>query len=127
VHEFGITQEILRAVLETSERVGATRVNVVHITVGELTEVVPDALQFAWEHSTPGTLAEGATLDVTETPGRSRCLECGAEFEHDRFDRHCNACGTFATQMIGGDELRVDNIDVDVPDEDVRPPQKESP
>jgi hydrogenase nickel incorporation protein HypA/HybF len=122
VHEFGITQEILRAVLETGERVGATRINTVRITVGELTEVVPDSLQFAWEHSTPGTLAEDAALCVTETPGRSRCLECGTEFQHDRFDRHCNACGSFATEMIGGDELRVDDIDVDVPDKDDGPP-----
>lgn len=118
MHEFGITQEILHTVLDAAERAHATRVNRVRITVGELTEVVPDALQFAWEHSTPGTLAEGAVLEVTETPGRSECLQCGAVFEHDRFDRHCSACGAFVTKPIGGDELRIDDIDADVPDAD---------
>ena len=41
------------AVLDASEKAGATRVNRVRLTIGELTEVVPDALQFAysrWKH-----------------------------------------------------------------------------
>lgn len=118
MHEFGITQEILRAVLEASEAAGATRVNVVHVTVGDLTEVVPDALQFAWEALIPGTLAEGAGLEVAETLGRSMCLQCSTEFEHDRYDRVCTSCGSFATRVLSGDELRIDDIDVDVPDEE---------
>jgi hydrogenase nickel incorporation protein HypA/HybF len=119
VHEMGITQEVLSAVLGAAESAGATRINIVHITVGELTEIVPDALQFAWECLTPGTPAEGAVLEIRETGGRSMCLQCGTEFDHDRFDRRCTAegCGSFATRVIVGDELTIDDIDVDVPDE----------
>lgn len=115
----GVTQEVLRAVIDASERAGATRINRVRLTIGELTEIVPDALQFAWEALTPGTLAEGAVLEVRETGGRSVCLQCGAEFDHDRFDRRCIAdgCGSFATRVIVGDELTIDDIDVDVPDD----------
>ena len=121
MHEMGITQEVLAAVLDASEAAGATRVNLVRLTVGELTEVVPDALQFAWECLTPGTLAEGAILEIRETPGRSACMVCGTEFEHDRFDRRCTAegCGSFSTQELSGRELRIDDIDVDLPDEPV--------
>jgi hydrogenase nickel incorporation protein HypA/HybF len=114
----GITQEILNAVLEAAEKAGATSVNSVRITVGELTEVVPDSLQFAWEVLTPGTFFDGSVLEIAETGGRSVCLQCGAEFDHDRFDRHCTApeCGSFATKVVGGDELRVDSIDLEVPE-----------
>jgi hydrogenase nickel incorporation protein HypA/HybF len=114
----GVTQEVLRAVIEASENAGATRVNIVHITIGELTEIVPDALQFAWEALTPGTLVEGAVLEVRETGGRSLCLQCGHEFDHGRFDRRCTApaCGSYATKVIVGDELTIDDIDVEVPD-----------
>jgi hydrogenase nickel incorporation protein HypA/HybF len=115
----GVTQEVLRAVIESGEAAGATRVNVVRVTVGELTEIVPDALQFAWEALTPGTLAEGAVLEIRETGGRSMCLSCGAEFDHGRFDRRCTAdgCGSYATRVIVGYELTIDDIDVDVPEE----------
>jgi hydrogenase nickel incorporation protein HypA/HybF len=114
----GITAEVLRAVLDASEKAGATHVNSVRLTVGALTEVVPDSLQFAWEALTPGTLAEGSVLEIDETKGRSLCLQCGTEFEHDRFDRRCTACESFSTKVCGGDELRVDDIDVDIPGED---------
>lgn len=118
MHEMGVTQEVLVAVLDASEAAGATKVNRVRITIGELTEVVPDALQFAWAALTPGTLAEGAVLEIRETGGRSMCLQCGAEFDHGRFDRRCTApgCGSFATKVIVGDELTIDGVDVEVPD-----------
>jgi hydrogenase nickel incorporation protein HypA/HybF len=113
VHEMGIVSEVLVAVVEASERINSVRA-----TVGELTAVVPDALQFAWEALTPGTLAEGAVLEITETAARSRCLECGAEFGHGRFDRLCPSCGGFACEVLAGNELRIDDIDVDLADAD---------
>lgn len=119
MHEMGITQGVLSAVIEASERAGATRINRVRLTVGELTDVVPDSLQFAWECLTPGTFAEGAVLEIRETAGRSVCMECGTEFAHDKFDRRCPSpdCGSFMTKVIGGDELTTDDVDVDLPGE----------
>jgi hydrogenase nickel incorporation protein HypA/HybF len=116
VHEMGITQEVLLNVIDASAAAGATRINSVTLTVGGLTDIVPDSLQFAWECLTPGTPAEGAVLEIIESVGRSVCLQCGVEFDHDKFDRHCEACGSFATKVVRGDELRIDHIDVDIPD-----------
>jgi hydrogenase nickel incorporation protein HypA/HybF len=116
VHEMGVTQEILGAVIEASTKAGATRVNTVRLTVGALTALVPDSLQFAWECLTPGTLAEGAVLEINETPGRSRCLACGSEFDHDQWDYRCTTCGGMATELIAGHQLSIDNLDVDLPD-----------
>lgn len=117
MHEMGITAEVLRAAVEGAESAGAVRINSVHLTVGELTEIVPDALQFAWETLTPGTLAEGAELVIEHTPGHSVCLTCENEFDHDRWDRICPKCGSFATKGISGDELLIDKVDVELPGE----------
>jgi hydrogenase nickel incorporation protein HypA/HybF len=112
----GIMQEVIKAVTDESAKAGATRVNTVTLTVGELTEIVPDSLQFAWECLTPDTSLDGAVLEILGSGGRSLCLNCGVEFDHDRFDRHCEACGSFATQVVRGNELRIEHIDVDTPD-----------
>jgi hydrogenase nickel incorporation protein HypA/HybF len=117
VHEMGIVSEVLVAVVAAAERAEATRINSVRVTVGELTAIVPDALQFAWEALTPGTLAESAVLEVIETSARSRCIECGTEFGHDRWNRLCPSCGGFACEVLAGNELRVDDMDVDLPGE----------
>lgn len=109
----GITQGILAASFDAAEREGATRISAIRITVGELTEIQEFALQFAFEALTPGTIAEGATLDVTHLPARSRCLTCGIEYEHDRFQMVCPECGSFGVELLQGRELRIDNIEAD--------------
>ena len=47
---------------------------------------------------------------------RSRCLDCGHEFEHDRFHRTCPKCGSDVTMIIQGKELNIASMEVDIPD-----------
>jgi hydrogenase nickel incorporation protein HypA/HybF len=117
VHEMGITQGILAASFEAAEEAGATRITVIRVSVGELTEVMDFALQFAFESLTPGTMAEGAVLVVNHVPARAKCLECGNEFEHDRFEMVCPKCGSFALECLTGRELQIDSIETDDPSE----------
>ena len=54
-----------------AEGAGASRINEVDITVGVLTEVMEDALQFAWEALTRGHHGRGcAVLNVTMLDAR---------------------------------------------------------
>ncbi len=106
----GVTQGILSASFEAAEKAGATKITQIGISVGELTEVMEFALQFAFEALTPGTMAEGATLVVTHVPARSRCNECGLEYEHDRFQMICPECGNFDVLPLQGRELTIDSI-----------------
>lgn len=117
MHEMGVTMEVLRAVADASAAAGATRVNSVTLTIGELADIVPDSLRFAWDALTPGTVAEGAELKIIEMAGRSVCLLCGEKFAHGKFDRRCTACESFATQVMSGNEMMIDHIDVDVDDD----------
>ncbi len=112
MHEMGITQGILSTAIAVAKEKSATRIVEVRISVGELTEVVEDALQFAFESLKRDTIAEDATLAVTHVPALSRCI-CGAEFEHDRFSITCPECDNFACELIQGRELRIDSIEVD--------------
>jgi hydrogenase nickel incorporation protein HypA/HybF len=112
----GIMAEVMESTLSAASDVGATRVNTIRLTIGELTGIVPDALEFAFEALSMGTIAEGGTLEITLVPARSLCLSCGKEFDHDAWDRSCPACGAFLCQVIAGDELVISGADVDVPD-----------
>jgi hydrogenase nickel incorporation protein HypA/HybF len=109
----GITQGILAASFDAAKDMGASRITEIRISVGEMTEVVDFALEFAFEALTPGTMAEGATLEITHVPARSRCLQCGIEYEHDRFQMVCPYCGSFGVELLQGRELRIDSIEAD--------------
>jgi hydrogenase nickel incorporation protein HypA/HybF len=113
VHEMGITSSILAASFDAARDAGATRITEIRISVGELTETVDFALQFAFEALTPDTIAEGATLVIEKIPAKSRCLECGNVYEHDRFQMVCSECGSMAVELLQGRELRIDSIEAD--------------
>ena len=111
MHEMGITQGILEASFDAATQAGASSITEIRISVGELTEIVEFALQFAFEALTPGTMAEGATLTVVHVAARSRCNECGAEYDHDRFQMLCPQCGSFDVTLLQGRELQIDSIE----------------
>ena len=120
MHELGIMTGVLDSVEASAKEAGADRVLVVRLSVGEMTEAIEDALRFAFEalsEQQEYALCAGAELDITMVRPKSRCLECGAEYEHDRFHMLCPECGSFATELIAGRELQIDNIEVDIPDE----------
>ena len=119
MHELGIMTGVMDAVTTSAQQAGATRVLKVSLSVGEMTEAIEDALRFAFEalsEQQEYALCAGAELDIAMVRPRSRCLECGAEYDHDRFHMLCPECGSFATELVAGRELQIDSIEVDIPD-----------
>jgi hydrogenase nickel incorporation protein HypA/HybF len=100
------------AIIDTVERHAAgRRVTAVHLRVGHLRQVVPASLQFYFEHVARGTVCEGARLEQELVPARLGC-GCGHEWELERVAVfRCPVCGD-AANVISGEELLVDSIDV---------------
>ncbi|NHM14664.1 hydrogenase maturation nickel metallochaperone HypA/HybF [Xiamenia xianingshaonis] len=118
MHELGIMTGVMESVETAARDAGATRVLEVRLTVGEMTEAIPDALEFAFEAlSEQNELFDGAKLLITMVKPHSCCLACGAEFDHDRFHMFCPQCDSFALELLAGRELHIDSIEVDLPDD----------
>lgn len=117
MHEMGITQGILATSFETAEAAGAERITEIRVSIGELTEIVEFALQFAFESLTPGTMAEGATLVVDVVPAKSHCNDCGTDYFHDRFEMICPECGSMFVTLLQGREMHIDSIETDSPED----------
>jgi hydrogenase nickel incorporation protein HypA/HybF len=113
VHEMGICDGILSASLDAAAKENATVVNSIDVTIGDLTEIQGEALQFAFGVLTKDTIAENAVLNITTISALSRCADCAAEFSHGRFDAKCPKCGSYMCELLQGRELRVDAIDID--------------
>lgn len=114
MHELGIAQGILSSAIKGTEDAGGTKINIVTVSVGELTEIMEDALQFAWEAIREGTIAEDATLEVTMLTAESRCAVCGHTWEHGRYDgAQCPNCSGYIVSLLRGRELKIDTIDID--------------
>ena len=70
MHELSIALRLVELVEEQlAGEPLATAVTAVDIRVGELSSVVPEALQFAWGPATDGTRLQGAALRINCPPG----------------------------------------------------------
>ncbi len=113
MHEVAITQSIIDICEETARHQGAMAVRGVTVEIGELSGVVPEAVEFCFEACSRGTLLEGATLAIRRIPGRGRCNACMEEFPMDSQTFTCPACGEFAPRRISGEELSVKEMEID--------------
>ena len=116
MHELGIMTGVVESVEQAARDASATSVLKVSLTVGVMTEAIADALEFSFDILKEGTLLEGAELEIHMVEPRSQCLECGDEYDHDRFHMSCPKCGSHLTKLIAGRELTIDSIEVDIPD-----------
>jgi hydrogenase nickel incorporation protein HypA/HybF len=110
MHEFSIAA----AVVDTAVRhAGGRRVSVVRVRFGRLRQVVPESLAFAFGIVTRETVCEGARLEQEIVPARLRCPWCEAEWEIELPAFRCPGCHGGDAEVLSGDELEVESIDVE--------------
>jgi hydrogenase nickel incorporation protein HypA/HybF len=114
MHEFGIAVSMLDLAEDAARREGATRIDALHVEVGALAGVVPEALEFAFEGAKVGTMAEGARLVVTFLPAIAHCATCDASFDLDnRFGiAVCPRCEVPSGDLRQGRELALHHLEV---------------
>jgi hydrogenase nickel incorporation protein HypA/HybF len=112
MHEMAIAGALLDSVLEGAEGRDVLRV---HLRIGHLRQVVPSALRFSWTLITRGTVAEGSTLEIDEVPAVGACRKCGEESPQPRFPFRCGACGGLEIDVVRGEELMLEWLEVEQP------------
>lgn len=112
MHELSVAQHLVEVVTEALGD-APPHVVAVQVSVGPLSGVVPQALRFAWEPATSGTLLHGSSLDVEEVRATVYCTRCGTERElQDVTCVRCPVCSTPTPRVIRGRELEVTSVTV---------------
>jgi hydrogenase nickel incorporation protein HypA/HybF len=114
MHELSIAE----AIVAIAERHAQSRtVARVEVRVGHLRQVVPTALEFAFELVAKGTVLDGAELELEDVPARGHCRKCGVETRLSGFPLACGACGGLDLELLAGEELQVESIDLEETEE----------
>lgn len=114
MHELGVTQGLLNAVLEEAEKIGARRILEIDIVIGELSSYVDDSVQFYFDILSRGTIAEGARLVFHRRKGQALCLNCGHQFEVGLpLPEGCPRCGSAYLRVSGGREFYVESFEAE--------------
>jgi hydrogenase nickel incorporation protein HypA/HybF len=113
MHELAIAESVVSIVVRHAEARPNHRVTRVELKVGHLRQVVPSALEFAFELVAQGTPVEGAELAIEEVPATVSCRACGAETTLEGFPAWCPACEGLDVEVTGGEELLVDALELE--------------
>lgn len=79
VHEVSVMSSIIEAVLKELEKYDIESVEEVYLTVGEMTYLGTEQLEFAYEILTQGTPLKGSKLVIEPEKIEVKCSSCGYE------------------------------------------------
>ena len=113
MHEVSICQGLVRVVLDelTQRAIGAGRLKRVCVVAGQMHQLVPDALTFAYELLTRDTPAAGSQLELRVPPLDATCKNCGWRGAIEPPVFLCTVCGA-GVAINGGDELFVEELEI---------------
>ncbi len=124
MHEFSAAMAILDTVLQVAKDNNAKKIIKVVVELGELTYLNPEQVKFGFDVLSKGTIAEGAEIIFEIIPGKLKCFNCGYVGEINRDDTidhsfisiqmlRCPKCGSSETDIIGGNDSIVKNIEIE--------------
>lgn len=112
MHELSIALSIVDVAGAEAERRGL-RATAVHLTLGALSGVVKDALEFAWPEACRDSPLEGAKLVIRDVPVMVNCPTCQCERPvRSVWDMCCEVCGTPTAQVTRGREIEITALEV---------------
>src|SRR5512135_3124638 len=113
MHEMSLAESVLQIIEDSARVQNFSRVRTVTLEIGQLAAVEPEAMRFCFDAVTRGSLAEGAKLEIVETPGQGWCMECEKAVPLQEQLALCPECGGARVQVTSGNEMRVKELEVD--------------
>ena len=112
MHELSIAQNILEIVHQHLPPHERPLLRSVRLRIGSQAGIVTDSLRFGWEALTADGPLASSTLEVQTVPFTLRCLACGQTSSPGEGIALCPACGSPRTEVLGGTELQVVELEL---------------
>jgi hydrogenase nickel incorporation protein HypA/HybF len=112
MHELSVTESILKIVLQSAQENDAEEVTDINLTIGTLSSIIDDSVQFYWDHISKGTIAQNAKLHFNRVLATLKCRDCGLEYKLDEELIPCPACNSINLEIISGEEFQIDHIEI---------------
>ena len=113
MHELSIVMTIVDLAERSARQHQANAVKQIDLEIGALAGVELSALKFVWPEGVKGSVLENAKRVIHQIPGKGRCEDCNQEFALEQYYGPCPHCGSFAKQVIAGNEMRVRSLTVE--------------
>ena len=114
MHEFSLAQGLVNQLLALAGQHNARKICTVRVEIGSLAGIVGDSFAFGFEVlSRENELLQNATLEITESCPKHRCLDCGGIMPFTVSTSSCGQCGSQRLARIGGDDLILTQVEME--------------
>jgi len=113
MHEYTVTENVLRIALEKAGEAEASRVTQINLVVGDLSGAVPECIQFYFDSFSKNTIAEGAVLHFDRVQAQLRCRSCSTPFQPENGIWDCPACHSQGIEVVGGRDLYIESMEIE--------------
>lgn len=113
MHELTLANSLVELASDHARRNGALRVSSITIRLGVLCGI-SRALYFCFEPASRGTLCEGASLTIIESPVSVFCQNCNeTKTPRALYNLRCPDCGRPTPRVLSGREMDLVSIEVE--------------
>jgi len=113
VHELSIAMSILDSLQEEVDQRGCGPIEAVHVRIGALSGVVPEALQSAYSMASAETSFSGSRLVIEGIPIVIYCANCrGQRTAHAPAWFSCPECNEVSSEIVSGRELEISALEL---------------
>ncbi|MFA6869739.1 MAG: hydrogenase maturation nickel metallochaperone HypA [Methanomethylophilus sp.] len=127
MHEATVIASVVDAVLTKLKKYNVKKVHTVTLTIGDLTQLGTEQMEFAYEVLTKDTVLEGSKLAVEPEhivlsckrcgyKGPARTIDFGDSTEHNIPVLSCPQCGG-EVEVVAGQACCVKNMDIETGDD----------
>ncbi len=115
MHEFSICEALVDAVLLELRKLPppAPRLKRAHVAIGDMRQIVPDTLIFAYQTLIRDTPADGSELNIRAVPVTARCTACQWQGNVEDHIFICPRCQTALSDILTGKELVLETLEID--------------
>jgi hydrogenase nickel insertion protein HypA len=113
MRELNIVQTFLAKALRFIDESHPKRVTVIHIALGEISELDPTSLQTYWTELSHGTPVEHAQLHIRLIPADVQCMACFQKYHPLNKKIACPFCGSFGAKILAGEECHLESIETE--------------
>ncbi|MCQ6277335.1 hydrogenase maturation nickel metallochaperone HypA [Bacillus sp. V3B] len=111
MHEMSLMSEIIKIVSEDARLNGFSKVDKIEVIVGELSNVLPDALElafFRFRKQGLSILDENTELHIIREAAKAKCQTCLYEFVPDYRIALCPKCELINCILLSGETFRIE-------------------
>jgi hydrogenase nickel incorporation protein HypA/HybF len=111
MHEFSMMANIFKVIEQTARANDLVKIKKVKLKIGELRQIAPDIMQFAFATVAKETIAKEAKLEIEFVPIILKCHHCAKEFSVNENIYICPECGNVDLETLSGKEIVIETIE----------------